>query len=316
MHAIGAAGIQRPSTDSSRLTAMTNRTHGKKKSRRDGKPRPKSRAPSSVPMTPTRPPGTRTNFSHPSCYARELNDCDDEISKEHYISESVLEALGGQILVSDPRREWIRKPIGTASLASKILCKRHNNALSKLDAVAKKFVPCLLKYEAEIVAGGGSDRFNGHDIERWVLKAFCSYITLDDDSVPEEWLRILFGDSQFAVDSGLHLNVAIGEAIGASANEIAFETARNDANERTGCSLTIHGYRLLLGMNGKRQYSVDELGKLSLLRPSYIRWLHTRTRVGYRIAFSWQPGRSGDGLDLEWAPPLKITLRRALQRRQ
>ena len=51
-------------------------------------------------LPPLRPPGSPTGFSHPNCYLRETYDCSEQISREHYISRSVLEQLGSVLRVS------------------------------------------------------------------------------------------------------------------------------------------------------------------------------------------------------------------------
>lgn len=243
-----------------------------------------------------------TGYSHPKCYARSLEDCDHEITKEHYISESVLAGLGGKIVVTRARLGWDKKPIGLPALASNMLCKRHNNALSGLDDVAKRFVPCLLRGGERTCNGGGRDTFNGYDVELWFLKVLCGYTCLDGDEVPDEWLRILFGLDALEVPAGLHMNVRIGETVGAEQNEITFETAYSKEGERVGCAITMHGYRFLLGLDGKRVFGADELGKESVLRPVYLRWMHAETRIGYRVEFAWPHSPTGAGITVTWAP--------------
>ena len=80
-----------------------------------------------------------------TCYAVHLGDCAGGLSKEHYVSESVLEIAGTAVQVTgfpwQPGGETAQ--IGTASLAAKILCKHHNEQLSPLDSVAKVFLSGL-----------------------------------------------------------------------------------------------------------------------------------------------------------------------------
>lgn len=185
-----------------------------------------------------------------------------------------------------------------------MLCRRHNSALSGVDAEAKRLMLCMRDFPERLRAGGGSDAFHGYDVERWLLKMFCGYIHLDGDPVPEAWLRILFGEGPIRPPGGLHLNVNVGERLDEDIHAIAFETARNAAGERVGCAVLLRGFRFLLSLDGKRVYGLDELGKQSVLRPKHIRWLHGRTRVGYRVEFHWpSEGKSaGDGITLVWAP--------------
>jgi hypothetical protein len=73
------------------------------------------------------------------CYLSHTNDCGGGMSREHYISETVLEQLSEPAVAIDgvfwlPPGE--RKVVGINSLTANILCVRHNSALSALDAEA------------------------------------------------------------------------------------------------------------------------------------------------------------------------------------
>src|SRR5579872_5204962 len=38
-------------------------------------------------------PNSPTNYAHPKCYCRILNDCDTKISTEHFVSEGILRSI-------------------------------------------------------------------------------------------------------------------------------------------------------------------------------------------------------------------------------
>lgn len=84
------------------------------------------------------PPGPPTQYANPKCYLSQSLDCSKNISREHYVSKAILELMGGEIAVTGV--PW--QPPGTTvkyginSLVSKILCDRHNSALSPLDSLA------------------------------------------------------------------------------------------------------------------------------------------------------------------------------------
>jgi hypothetical protein len=91
----------------------------------------------------TTPSMPATGYAHPSCFARDIRDCSRAISREHYISRSVLDLFGGGgIAVSG--MPWIpdgeQRRVSAASLTGRMLCERHNQALSSLDAVAARFL--------------------------------------------------------------------------------------------------------------------------------------------------------------------------------
>ena len=175
----------------------------------------------------TTPPGPGTGHAHPSCFARDLKDCSSTVTREHYISQSILGLFGpGGFTVSG--MPWIpngdKKRVSSASLTGKMLCERHNQALSPLDAVAAEFFHF---FTAEW-AGDGVDVFltRGYDLERWLLKMMCGLVvsgnaTLDGKRLstwtpPPEWLEILFGSADVVTPAGLHYITANYQAAAAS----------------------------------------------------------------------------------------------------
>lgn len=233
----------------------------------------------------TRPPGADTGYSHERCYARDLHDCCTSISREHYISESILEDHGGVFHVTRKRLGWEDKQLTANALASNMLCRRHNSALSPLDEAGRTLVRCLRFAQERAANGGGRDVLNGIDVERWMLKVLCGYTVLDGDPVPLAWQRLLFGYDEIRLPSGLHVNVAIGDMVGGADRKIEFATAYNAEGERVGCAITLHGYRFLLGLDGKRVFAADELGRQSMMRPRELKF--TGSRGNYRLRFEW-----------------------------
>ena len=119
----------------------------------------------------TQPPPPKTHYSHRKCFARALGDCSKSISREHFFSQGVLELVGETLHVSAPCFRPDGKSLKATALASNILCTRHNNALSPLDALAKKFFRFALgrtEHEALII--------RGTDLEKWLLKLMCGLI--------------------------------------------------------------------------------------------------------------------------------------------
>jgi hypothetical protein len=100
-----------------------------------------------VPEANTRPRGARTGRANPECYARSLNDCSADITREHYISRNVLDLLApnGKFEVVNP--PWaIGKTVSVspATFFHKVLCSRHNHVLKPLDTTAGKFFRTLM----------------------------------------------------------------------------------------------------------------------------------------------------------------------------
>ena len=158
---------------------------------------------------------------HDDCYARALLNCSEKLSREHYVSASVLSLLGDEHRLSNVN--WVppgerSDPLPVGALASKILCERHNSALSPLDGHARVFFSELMR--------GLSDHpeplhrkvsVNADAIEKWFLKACCGALASGNlreggrrvvKKPPCSWLDILFGDAPFPAGTGLHIRHA------------------------------------------------------------------------------------------------------------
>jgi hypothetical protein len=131
-------------------------------------------------------------FSHPKCYAGEVGGCSTKLSREHFISESLLEILeadGGQLHVTNFPwlREGERKYVGAANLTAKVLCENHNSAFSPYDAIGTQFLATVLQVGHPKRDGGSRVRalFNGADVERWLLKVLCGVVAME--AKPSPW---------------------------------------------------------------------------------------------------------------------------------
>ncbi|MFO1041813.1 MAG: hypothetical protein U0941_08510 [Planctomycetaceae bacterium] len=163
----------------------------------------------------TRPPSPATGYSHPSCFACGLNDCSRTISREHYVSQSILTLFGNNNITA-AGLPWIpdgqMKSVSVASLTSKILCTRHNESLSPLDDVASAFFRFFTVQQHWVEAERLT--FRGNDLERWLLKTLCGLAmsgnaTLNGMPIkswrpPLQWLEILFGGRDVESPAGLH----------------------------------------------------------------------------------------------------------------
>lgn len=165
----------------------------------------------------TSPPPPVTGLSLLGCYAAPLGDCSSKLSREHFVSESLLDDLNrdDDLRVSGLRWQEAgqEKVLPPNALASKILCDRHNSALSPVDAIAVNLFHALNEKGA---AGSGRQLlhlFSGDDLERWLLKILCglgysrnlSIGVGTEVSIPEHWLQVLFGSADFRDGQGLYI---------------------------------------------------------------------------------------------------------------
>lgn len=112
------------------------------------------------------------------CYLMELGGCSSKISREHYVSESVLAAIAPNRDIMIGGLAW-QEPntlhrIGIGSLQSKVLCSAHNSALSPLDAVAGRLVDAIVAADKDHSRLPEETELDGQSVERWFLKTIIS----------------------------------------------------------------------------------------------------------------------------------------------
>jgi len=118
-----------------------------------------------------------TGYANPGCYLKHTNNCSKRMSREHYISRCVLEVtktfgLRG-LPWQDPNEEVV--DYGIESLAARILCERHNSALSPLDAMAARVYRIIMQIRDDLANRTRYDRgrwfiASGEALELWTLK--------------------------------------------------------------------------------------------------------------------------------------------------
>jgi hypothetical protein len=125
------------------------------------------------------PPGPSTGYRNDRCYLNVTANCSQSISREHYISRSILDELGPLTFSGFP---WdtpgTQITYGINSLTSHILCTRHNSALSPLDAIASKAFKAIRDSSLELArssspAGTRCFLISGQAVELWALKTIC-----------------------------------------------------------------------------------------------------------------------------------------------
>jgi hypothetical protein len=144
----------------------------------------------------------------------------------------VLKLIGDPITVGGfPWQGGQVKTVGTKALTSKILCERHNSALSGLDQVGIRFFEKLraARFErpiSETVVCSQTSLFRGEMIELWMLKVLCGLITsrnAPDRSgspisvvLPPAWLGVLVGYEPMPPSWGVYMPGAVGHVFGGS----------------------------------------------------------------------------------------------------
>jgi hypothetical protein len=189
------------------------------------------------------------------CFLKEFGTCRGGLSREHYISASVLRATGGNSTAKIGGLAW--QPanriqcIGIGSLQSKILCEGHNSGLSQLDTVAGKLFQTLHAIDKERASVRSLSTFNGLNIEQWLLKVLCGISAsggFKTNYLPEQWKAILTGRAPWPEFWGLYVFQPQEAQIFSS--DLLIETKINPATkEILAASFRVAGisFNLLLG---------------------------------------------------------------------
>jgi hypothetical protein len=190
----------------------------------------------------------------PRCYASVLGNCKGGISREHYISENILEQLTN---IECEEMPWLRAKAGKISpkdaVVGNCLCEYHNGFLSPLDSLAGKAFENLV----ELAKPDAPDLFIwGPSLARWLLKILIGIVAakhavikgekVDLSETPVEWIEILFGKRDFPEGYGLYMTPTIGAKINI-AKRLRMETLLLDGKMR-GVRVEIAGVEFLLNM--------------------------------------------------------------------
>lgn len=238
-----------------------------------------------------------------------MNDCGRGLSREHFISEGILRRLntpapgqneGALRVVGLP---WLEKGVPQSlpptALASRILCDRHNSALSPLDTVAGRFfdrleAAVIFRDEPEGETSNALSIFSGLDVERWMLKLLCGLAASGNMSfsrdpqmsfaIPNEWLEILFEDERFPDGQGFYAHADLGHQFetvrGVLVRPLAYD------HRLAGLRLSMQGVEFLLNMLPP-ELAHPRLRESYMYRPLE---LHFTIPAGeHSIALYWEP---------------------------
>lgn len=125
------------------------------------------------------PPGEPTGYAHPRCYLASSCNCSTAISREHYVSRGMI--AGPELKVQG--MPWQAEPVLRVSpdaLTSKVLCRRHNQALSPLDEHALRAFREVGKARDHATRRSLSRRpyaaiLSGEALELWALKTMAGF---------------------------------------------------------------------------------------------------------------------------------------------
>jgi len=223
------------------------------------------------------------------------------------MSRSVLEAIGSPAVAIDGA-PWLapgeRKAVGIESLTAKILCIRHNSALSPLDEAAEQFFKRLRVIHADLQRRSLSLKrslviMSGEALELWMLKLACGLFysrnaarhgarLIDDHEVDERLVEEALVRGRWYRGGGLYMKAPQGHRVPLlDAVSMAPLTAAG-MHRVVGASITMTGleFELLFDPIGIDPQFCSAEGWVH--RPSELRFAIEKR--AYSIALTWAPG--------------------------
>jgi len=237
------------------------------------------------------PGGAKTGISHPKCYFSHSCDCSPKISREHFISHGILKLMeksGDSAVTGLP---WLKDGqftlVSPKSLVGRVLCERHNNALSPLDTAAICAKRTVGEFDADFC--GDSPRAEvrllaGEDLERWMLKTLCGLVAAKQlkhyESQPlQDWVSILYGVTPWPPGWGLYLHAVDFQ----HERHLRIETFRDQDHQINLVHFPVNNLGLCFAMP-KSQNGFKSVQKL--YRPSYIHFRNGTIRKS--LILTWE----------------------------
>ncbi len=208
------------------------------------------------------PSGPNTGYAHPQCYGHQssVQNCCKKISREHLFPHSILKLQadnGMNRIFGVGQNPDSVTALPSLSVVAKVLCKRHNAALSTIDNQGKRFFATLLRFALEFNSTDQAIRsevklFNGEDIERFIIKLACTFVKSGTARripnqhalpLPDEWIATLFEGSSIPAEHGMRLLIPPGQQLTYDGGLGIMPWLSNPLDPRTlGVTVTLGGF--------------------------------------------------------------------------
>lgn len=245
------------------------------------------------------------------CYASLLGGCGGGLSREHYISQSVLDLFGPELVVSGAA--WMApgesQSLPVAALTAKILCQHHNTGLSTLDATAGGFARALntifqVRSSQDPPVQPTETTIDGALLERWLLKVMTGALAAGILRKGRErfewqpdrmWLSLLFGLVPFEREQGLYVHPT---QFNVKANEGVGMRPLWRGSECTGGLIRLYGLELAVfaKFDGEPWLRERTTGRVTpaLRRPRQLGF--ERANGDWTVKFTWPGLYSANGI--------------------
>lgn len=234
-----------------------------------------------------------------------VGGCGGEITKEHYVSRTFLDALGGPFTVVglDPQ-EPDRAVTATAStLVVKALCSTHNSALEWVDRVGSEAALALRTFDHQLGPTGPRRRsatvtVHGEALERWVAKVGLGLLhrtTFGGTRIGSDrraaLLALVFRGIPLPEPWGLYVDARRGDRLH-SPNDLEIRLLHHPGDDGLrGVSLRVGSFPWMLALGRPDQLLPENY------RPGEITLWSADGRRSRTVRFRW-PGTPGQHLAL------------------
>ena len=211
--------------------------------------------------------GRPSGYSHPRCYANADRNCSHKISKEHFISDALLRHLEFADKVKIAGLAWQRPQefdlIPRRGLASRVLCTRHNSAMSHLDSAVEYLCSTIRGFDQDNLSKPAV--LSGSDIERWMLKCLMGLSASGNatGAMKAECTSILLGTNEWPSGWGLYFNTRASPIY--HTDSLRIETPVSPQNVVMAARFFIQGFPFVLCLGRP-----DHDGSFGVWRPSKV----------------------------------------------
>ena len=244
------------------------------------------------------PPPPVTGFSNSSCFLSYTHDCSKKISREHYISKVILDLFGDVAIEGMPWQEEGQKiSLRPNALTAKILCTRHNTALSPLDQMGGaifRAVRSALQHADRPSISKKHEYFliDGSILEMWGLKVLLGLahgglarakidLNLSECLIETSVINQVFFGSGLLYPCGMYSRPSVGNIIG---DRILMYPIVKTNNVVCGLNMVYQGLELVFIFDAK-DCDPNELCPGGYHRPSIVDFVGTRRTS--RIFVPW-----------------------------
>lgn len=170
---------------------------------------------------------------HRRCYLSGFGSCSQKITKEHFISRTILERLAPLRFENAGHFFGGRQSVEVSvdSFSAKVLCDEHNNALSPLDTAAGLTFKTVEALTSDLIAISNRTRrlesfylTSGIDMERWLIKVFCGLVaagkirsqsgrSIGIDALSKDLLQSMLGYASLVSPLGMYMSIYPGQRL-------------------------------------------------------------------------------------------------------